>query len=371
MSFAAIFATILLLGWIQGLILTVLLFASKKNRYPNKFLATIMLLFSLASFNLFLYYTPLIKLPPVFSFVLNFIPLIIIMPIGPLLYFYVRSNFEPEFRLQKKHWWQFSPVILDIVPQLIAAVFVIGVLTNNIRNNPAPWGQAIDTYNVYADIPRWLSVSIYVGLSLKYLRLTGADSARQKWFRQFLSIFMVFQAIWFIYLVPYVIPSLTNYMLDTFDWYPVYIPLVILIYTLGIKGYLQPPQDAVPVKKAVPPSQTVVQEVVPALKQAMEHDRIYLNPELDLALLSDHTGIPPKTISAVLNQHLQQSFSEFINGYRVADFQQKALSEEFRDLTIMGIAFESGFNSQATFQRAFKQITGVSPREYIRQNTDN
>ncbi|MFB6454298.1 helix-turn-helix domain-containing protein [Chitinophaga sp. Hz27] len=368
MTFTGVFTTILLLGTLQGFILSALLFITPKNKRANKFLALLLLLLALASLNLFFFTTGILNKSPLLAFIANFIPLIITMPVGPLLYCYVRSSMESDFQLSKQQRLHFVTTILDIVPQLTALVYVTGVLTNTIRNNPQPWGAFIDQYDTFVDIPRWLSISTYIWLSLRYLRQPMiAVNPKIKWFRQFLYIFLAFQAIWLLYLIPYVIPSMTNFMLDTIGWYPVYIPIVALIYTLGIRGYLLPPQELVANKKiAVPPADTVA-AVVPLLEKAMEQDLVFLNPNLDLATLSQHTGIPAKTISAVLNQHLKKSFATYINQYRVSIFQQKILAADFEHMTIMGVAYESGFNSQATFQRTFKQITGISPKEYIQQ----
>jgi AraC-like DNA-binding protein len=96
----------------------------------------------------------------------------------------------------------------------------------------------------------------------------------------------------------------------------------------------------------------------------MESDALYLKPELSLNLLAQYTGIPSKTISAVLNQHLNTSFNEFVNEYRVRAFKQKLCTDAVKHLTIAGIAAECGFSSQATFQRSFKQLTGLSPSEF-------
>lgn len=41
---------------------------------------------------------------------------------------------------------------------------------------------------------------------------------------------------------------------------------------------------------------------------------------------------------------------------------------EQKQQTLLGIAFECGFNSKATFNRAFKKVTGVSPKEWLQQN---
>lgn len=102
----------------------------------------------------------------------------------------------------------------------------------------------------------------------------------------------------------------------------------------------------------------------------MEQDRLYLDPELNLSLLSKHTGLPQKTISLVLNQHLQKSFNEFVNGYRVEAFKQNILQLQQDNMTILAMAFDAGFNSQATFQRAFRSYTGMSPREYMTRHLE-
>src|SRR6185369_13295086 len=104
-----------------------------------------------------------------------------------------------------------------------------------LKYNPAPWGLFIDDYNVYADTPRWLSLTIYVWLSFRMIRAAGQNTGNEvttKWLRQFIIVFLVFQAIWLLYLIPYIIPAYSNKLLDAVDWYPVYIPLAIMIYWL-------------------------------------------------------------------------------------------------------------------------------------------
>ncbi|HVI46109.1 MAG TPA: helix-turn-helix domain-containing protein [Chitinophaga sp.] len=369
MTLTGVFHMIMLLGIIQGLILCVLLFISSKRFRPNRFLAGVMLLFALACLNLFLDES---STPPLLSFLLNFIPLNLAMLIGPMIYLYIRSSVDPTFEPGKKIRWHFVPVIIDIVPKLTTVIYVAGLLLNLIPNHPQPWGKFIDDYNVYSDIPRWLSITGYLLLSYRCLRtIPNIAGQKQKWFRQFISIFLIFQGIWLLYLIPYIIPSLTDTVLNNVDWYPVYIPLVALIYCLGIKGYMIPP-PAEPIKKTTtPPATDVINTAIPLLIKAMEQDKIYLDPDLNLTILSQHTGLAAKTISAVLNQHMQKSFNEYINQYRIETFKQKIQEPGADKITILGLAFESGFNSQATFQRAFRQNTGMSPREYITEQLKN
>jgi|SRR5579871_5422504 len=370
---AGLLNTIILLASVQGIIVCCLLFFSKKNKIQNRILARLIFLITLASFNLYgsienWFGSSLLQ------FITQIIPLVIIMPIGPLIYFYVQSVLNPDFKIERKQKFHFFPVIIDFVPSIIAIVFVIAVLTKIIKNNPAPVGNFIDNYNVYADIPRWLSVAIYVWLSSKYLsayktklnnNLNG-QTENFKWLSQILNMFKIFQGIWFVFLVPYAMPKYTDWMLNTFDWYPLYIPMAILIYWLGIKGYIVSQQKISAEKKASVNtlSSQQIKDAIESLTKAMEQDKIYLNPNLNLAIMSEKTGVAQKTISAVLNQHLQKSFNEFVNEYRVNAFKEKILLREMSHLTIAGIALECGFNSQATFQRTFKELTGKSPSEF-------
>ncbi|HEY9261617.1 helix-turn-helix domain-containing protein, partial [Chitinophaga sp.] len=220
----------------------------------------------------------------------------------------------------------------------------------------------------YSDIPRWLSLAIYVWLSFKYLhtyKTAGKQVSGFAWLQQFVWLMAAFTGIWLLYLVPYVIPRYTNMMLDNFDWYPIYVPITVLIYWLGIKGYRISWQQLVTDKKTdtVLPVATVDSAIV-LLKKAMEEDHLYLNAALTVNMVAQHTGLTPKTISAVLNQHLHKNFNEYVNGYRVNLFKEKLLQADADQLTFAGIAYDCGFSSTATFQRVFKQLTGMSPSAF-------
>jgi AraC-like DNA-binding protein len=184
-----------------------------------------------------------------------------------------------------------------------------------------------------------------------------------------LGAFVAFQLTWLLYLVPYVIPSLSDKLLNAVNWYPVYIPLTALIYWLGIKGIIISYQQQQQVNKAVPLITTtlspqVIADISAKLQRAMDADQLYLDPELTLAQVAIHTGIPQKNISAVINQHLNKSFNEFVNGYRIDAFKQMIMTGDVDYLTMAGVALQCGFNSQATFQRTFKQLTGLSPSAF-------
>lgn len=355
--------TIVLLGVIQGLVVGVLLWTSRQNKLANRILSALIFLLTLACFDVYgenenWFGVALLQA------LIYIIPLIIAMPIGPLLYFYVRSSADPNFKIGRRERIQFLPVVVDLVPSLTTIGFILGVLLGWVRNRPDPVGLFIDTYNVYADIPRWIAISAYTWMSIRYLRKWQTSDPLAKWLRQFAGVFATFQVIWLTYLVPYVIPRYSEKMAEEFKWYPLYIPLAIMIYWLGIKGYLVAQRQKSSEKSplALPPE--TVNHVKDQLVKAMETDRLYLNAGLTLHALGANLGIPQKTVSTVLNQYMSKSFNEFVNAYRIKAFQDKISEPGSERLTIAGMAEDCGFHSKATFQRVFKEMTGKLPSDF-------
>lgn len=90
---------------------------------------------------------------------------------------------------------------------------------------------------------------------------------------------------------------------------------------------------------------------------------------LTLAVLARRLHTSPRTLSRALNEGLGQSFNEFINRMRV-----DAVAAELRDPhgrgDVLRAAFDAGFSSKASFNRAFKAYTGVTPSAFRRQGPD-
>jgi len=375
-SLAGFFNIIILVGAVQGFVISAVLYFSKGNRLGNRLLSMFIFLIALACFNLYLSTQYWYTSSRFWQMLAAVVPMIIIMPLGPLLFFYAKASLHPTLKLTKTYKLHFYPAIIDFFPNLVVVIFIAGILTRIIKPHHSHLGIFIDTYNVYADIPRWISLSCYLFLSYRYIAGTTAQTERPaigyqlKWLKQCITVLVIFQVLWLAYLIPYVILRYTYRLLDAVDWYPLYVPLAVIVYWLGIKGYLVMKYQQVNAKRSefsntIP--DTVVDQTVVLLKKAMEEDEIYLNPDLNLQLLAVHTGIPAKTISAVINRHLNKSFNEFVNEYRILAFKEKVQQPEMGNLTFAGIATECGFSSQATFQRSFKQITGLSPSAFKNQ----
>lgn len=105
------------------------------------------------------------------------------------------------------------------------------------------------------------------------------------------------------------------------------------------------------------------------IKHAFECDAIYRNPTLSLKSTAEHLKISPRRLSNILNTEFQQSFFEFVNYYRVQDFQQRVKNGDDKNLTLLALAYESGFNSKASFNRIFKQQEGLTPTAWKSKHT--
>lgn len=91
----------------------------------------------------------------------------------------------------------------------------------------------------------------------------------------------------------------------------------------------------------------------------------FLMPRLTLSDLSKLTGLQTRDISRSINIVTDKSFNEYINRYRVDFVCSKLDSNTPSSLT--DISADAGFSSKASFNKVFKQLTGLTPTEYKSQ----
>jgi len=106
------------------------------------------------------------------------------------------------------------------------------------------------------------------------------------------------------------------------------------------------------------------QELERHILSVMEEEQPYLDESLTLSDLASKIDLTDKRLSELLNKHLDTNFYDFVNGYRVEAFKQMVVDGSYAHLTLLALAYESGFKSKTSFNRVFKQRTGMSPSEY-------
>lgn len=93
----------------------------------------------------------------------------------------------------------------------------------------------------------------------------------------------------------------------------------------------------------------------------------YLESDLSLRSLADQVDIHPNQLSWLLNESLGKNFNEFINHYRIENFKELTKDPKTSKYTILGLAYDSGFNSKTVFNTYFKKETGISPKQFMIQ----
>lgn len=102
------------------------------------------------------------------------------------------------------------------------------------------------------------------------------------------------------------------------------------------------------------------------VKALMENEKLFLDPNLSLKEVADQLHTNTKYLSQVVNHHAGCNFQFFINTYRVKEVKSMITSDDYHNLTLFGIALQCGFKNKSTFYKVFKEISGQTPKEYIK-----
>lgn len=102
------------------------------------------------------------------------------------------------------------------------------------------------------------------------------------------------------------------------------------------------------------------------LLQFMVDESPYLHADLSLRSLANQLNLLPNKLSWLLNNCIGKNFNEFINHYRIEAFKSLAKDPANANITVLGLAYDSGFNSKTVFNTYFKKETGLTPKEFLK-----
>jgi AraC-like DNA-binding protein len=103
------------------------------------------------------------------------------------------------------------------------------------------------------------------------------------------------------------------------------------------------------------------------LNSFMSESEPYLDPSLSIFDLSRQIHIPAKDLSLLINHDLNTHFFDFVNGFRIMKAMEILKDPSKKELTVLEILYEVGFNSKSSFNTAFKKHTRLTPTEYRRK----
>jgi putative ABC transport system permease protein len=332
-----------------GLIFAVQLwFAKNINRAANRFMALALLTMVLwmarllgADIGMGAYYPRWSWLPLQFS-----------LAMGPLIYFYVLKLTRPGREFSWKDLVHFAPALLQA-----------GILVFEIGESLNPVFQLLTFVSVitYLYLSHKLIESFY-----QRLKFNGGDRYRNelRWLHRLLTGFGLLWLLW----IPYTAVDFFGYhnRLSPDAGYPLYLLLAAMMTGMGVMAFFKPEVE-LPAGLAAglkPSASTELKQKGAWLKRTMEAGLYYQDPELSLTSLAEKLGMNAHELSRIVNIALKKSFNDFVNEYRVRDVARKMQDPAYDRITLLGIAYESGFNSKTTFHRIFKEMTGKSPAEY-------
>jgi AraC-like DNA-binding protein len=118
-------------------------------------------------------------------------------------------------------------------------------------------------------------------------------------------------------------------------------------------------------------TQEELQSIHKNLKEVMQNEKLFKNPELTLAELAQRINTHANTLSQVINSIEQKTFYDYINLLRIEEFKKEVSLSENQKFTLLSLAFECGFNSKTSFNRNFKKATNLSPTEFLKKENIN
>ncbi|GAA3634378.1 hypothetical protein GCM10022397_19990 [Flavivirga jejuensis] len=117
-------------------------------------------------------------------------------------------------------------------------------------------------------------------------------------------------------------------------------------------------------------SQSQLETYIASMERFMKKDKVYLDENLNLREFASLLNLDPNLVSFILNEHIKSNFHDFVNKYRIEEVKSQLYNPAKNNITLLGIALDSGFNSKTTFNRVFKKMTGSTPSEF-RKNIES
>lgn len=113
------------------------------------------------------------------------------------------------------------------------------------------------------------------------------------------------------------------------------------------------------------------EDLVKKLILLVEEEELYKDCNITLEVLADRLDVNRTYLSQAVNSLWGNNLSDFINYFRIKEARQLLLQPSSQSKSFLTIAFEVGFNSKSTFNRVFKEKTGLTPKQYVQIKRKN
>ena len=290
---------------------------------------------------------------------------------GPALFFYVLSLTQHSFVLKRKYLTHLAPVA---AAWLCLATFAIDSDDLRWRSATATaTSQQIVNYLWHATklVPFIYGLAAIYVISRYYSKLKEQYSSIPTSEPSWLSILtMGFSLSWAFSIFVHIGAQFLS--TEASDWLGISENYFIFILINGLFTYSLAYAHNVQTTKAeeitkAPVADRPDEEAIQKVKAGMEEQQLFLEHNLNIEEFSTRIDLPVRDVSGVINKHFGTNFFEFMNSYRVNEAKRLLEDPDSKDMTILDILLQAGFNSKSAFHRFFKRLVGMSPSEYRKQ----
>jgi len=353
---------LLTLGAVQGSVYGFILWRKNSiNTLANRFIATILFFFS------YLLIVELLKFFDIgfydtwYHFLLEYNWIY-----GALIYFFVKASVVPTFKLSfKRDWIHFLPVAIEFV------------WSNFIKSQNFFWDGSRESlswlgyygYIVWMYYPTMFIISALLIIYYTYQAQKLLNSTEYEhfeilydktvWIKRLLKVLRWFSII----VIDFVLIDLIffDYAFNRWYHYPLFIGMALITYWLGIEGFGKRNEHIIKTKTVLSAKEKEqLQSIAEELKRVMVDEKLFKNSDLILLSLSKHLDVKSYLTTKCLNTVYKMNFSDFVNSYRIQELRQLLNNPKNDNFTLLALAlaFDVGFNSKASFNRAVKKLTG-------------
>ncbi|WP_299119719.1 helix-turn-helix domain-containing protein [uncultured Tenacibaculum sp.] len=185
------------------------------------------------------------------------------------------------------------------------------------------------------------------------------------WIRTIVYIFLFFHVFWILE----DIIGFQNEIITQYFAFSSGILTFFMIYWIAYNGFSQQEIFTTSLFQTDEKKETQVDSIdtenqFKLMLEIMQREKLYLDGNLNLRLLSEKVNIKERELSKLIKTHTKKNFYHFVNQFRVQEFKKLLASPKAAQLSLLGLAQESGFSSKSTFYTVFKNVEGVTPKQY-------
>jgi AraC-like DNA-binding protein len=297
-----------------------------------------------------------------------------VLLLGPILYFYALASIRSSFRFKSKYLLHLMPYLIVMV---INAKSLFAISHKDLIQEIDEFVQGYSKISLFDTFQfAFYSFHLVFYLTMIYRFIHKIQTSnhehymvsleqRTKWIKVILlSLCMV--GISFAGITIYTIVKESYDIVGNVVYTLV---LAIIVYLISYQAMQNNPLLAPGFDKKYKSQKLDLlakEKLLARIIELLETEKVYRNHDLTLASLAKKTGTNSHSVSQVINEKLNKSFSELLNEYRIEEFKTRIANNDLEKYSITGIANAVGFSSKSSFNTTFKKLNNQTPSEYIK-----